>query len=101
MNPTKFCFACGQSIDYRAEICPKCGVRQNDVRVNGTKSRVATALLAFFLGGFGVHKFYLGRVGQGFLYLIFCWTFIPAILAFIEFIIYLCMSDEAFAAKYG
>lgn len=101
MNPTKFCYACGQSIDSRAEICPKCGVRQQDAKVTGKKSRIAAALLAFFLGGFGVHKFYLGRVGQGILYLIFCWTFIPAIVAFIEFVIYLCTSDEDFAKKYG
>ena len=65
------------------------------------KSRLAAALLAFFLGGFGVHKFYLGRVGQGILYLLFFWTFIPAIVAFVEMIIYLTMTDEAFAAKYG
>jgi TM2 domain-containing membrane protein YozV len=94
-----FCFACGQAIDHRAEICPKCGVRQRPAV--GQKSRIAAALLAFFLGGFGVHKFYLGRVVWGFVYLIFCWTLIPAIIAFIEFIIYLFMSDEAFAAKYG
>lgn len=67
----------------------------------GKKSRIAAALLAFFLGGFGVHKFYLGRIGWGILYLLFCWTFIPALVAFIEFIIYLCMSDEDFARKYG
>lgn len=67
----------------------------------GQKSRIAAALLAFFLGGFGVHKFYLGRVGWGIIYLIFFWTFIPAIIAFIEFIIYLCTSDEDFAKKYG
>jgi TM2 domain-containing membrane protein YozV len=96
---TIFCFACGQAIDMRAEICPKCGVRQKPVR--GQKSKIAAALLAFFLGGFGVHKFYLGRVGWGIVYLLFFWTFIPAIIAFVEFIIYLCMSDEAFAAKYG
>lgn len=94
-----YCFACGQPVDVRAEICPKCGVRQK--RVVGQKSRIAAALLAFFLGGFGVHKFYLGRVVWGFLYLIFFWTLIPAIIAFIEFIVYLCMSDEAFAEKYG
>lgn len=99
--PTKFCFACGQTIDSRAEICPKCGVRQHTAPVVGQKSRVAAALLAFFLGGFGVHKFYLGKVGQGFLYLIFFWTFIPAVVAFVEFIIYLVMSDQEFARKYG
>ncbi|HFF4522772.1 TPA: TM2 domain-containing protein, partial [Acinetobacter baumannii] len=53
------------------------------------------------LGGFGAHKFYLGKVGQGILYLIFFWTFIPAIIAFFEGIIYLCTSDEDFAKKYG
>lgn len=65
------------------------------------KSRIAAALLAFFLGGFGVHRFYLGQVGLGVLYLLFFWTFIPSIIAFVEFIIFLVMSDEAFAAKYG
>ncbi|SQD02762.1 Tfp pilus assembly protein, major pilin PilA [Escherichia coli] len=70
-------------------------------RTASSKSRMTAALLAFFLGGLGAHKFYLGKVGQGFLYLIFCWTFIPAIVAFIEFFIYLCTSDEDFARKYG
>ena len=68
---------------------------------HGHKSRVAAILLAFFLGGFGVHKFYLGRVGQGILYLLFFWTFILAILAIIEMIIYICTNDEDFARKYG
>lgn len=97
--PGVFCFACGQGIDVRAEICPKCGVRQK--RAVDQKSRIAAALLAFFLGGFGIHKFYLGRIVWGFVYLLFCWTFIPSLVAFVEFIVYLCMSDESFAAKYG
>ena len=58
-------------------------------------------MFALLLGGFGIHKFYLGRVGQGILYLIFCWTFIPALVGFIEGIIYLTMSDEDFEKKYG
>ncbi|HEX4735949.1 MAG TPA: TM2 domain-containing protein [Allosphingosinicella sp.] len=65
------------------------------------RSRIAAALFALFLGGFGVHKFYLGRTGQGIVYLLFCWTLLPAIIAFIEGIVYLVMSDEEFAAKYG
>ncbi|ANC36146.1 MULTISPECIES: TM2 domain-containing protein [Gammaproteobacteria] len=101
MVPTKFCYACGQQIDARAEICPKCGVRQQDAKVNGKKSKIAAGIFALFLGGIGVHKFYLGKVGMGILYLIFCWTLLPAIIAFFEGIIYLCTSDEDFAKKYG
>jgi TM2 domain-containing membrane protein YozV len=65
------------------------------------KSKSTTAILAFFLGGIGVHRFYLGQTGLGFLYLIFFWTFIPAIIAFIDFIIFLTMSDEKFNEKYN
>lgn len=31
------------------------------------KSRTAAALLAFFLGGIGIHRFYVGKVGTGIL----------------------------------
>ncbi len=105
----KFCSECGAVIKAKAEICPKCGVRQmsspatislGPVASNG-KSRIAAALFAFFLGGFGGHKFYLGQVGLGIVYLIFCWTFIPSIIAFIEFILFLTMSDEKFNRQYG
>jgi TM2 domain-containing membrane protein YozV len=40
-------------------------------------------------------------VGLGILYLLFCWTFIPSVIGLIEGIIYLTMTDQAFAAKYG
>ena len=62
---------------------------------------MAAALFAFFLGAFGAHKFYLGQIGLGVLYLVFCWTMIPAIVAFIEFILFLVMSDVDFDRKYG
>ena len=65
------------------------------------KTRIATALFAFFLGGFGAHKFYLGQIGLGVLYFVFFWTFIPAIVAFIEFILFLVMTDEKFNQQYG
>lgn len=65
------------------------------------KNKVVAAVLAILLGGFGIHKFYLGRIGQGIVYLIFFWTFIPAIIGFIEGIVYLCMDEDAFEAKYG
>ncbi len=103
----KFCSECGETIKAKAEICPKCGVRQAaapsafvTTAPNG-KSKLAAALFALFLGGFGAHKFYLGQTGTGVLYLVFCWTWIPAIIALIEFILFLTMSDEAFNQKYG
>ena len=34
------------------------------------KSWIATLLLCIFLGGFGVHRFYVGKVGTGILYLL-------------------------------
>lgn len=64
------------------------------------KSKTTAGILAILLGGIGVHKFYLGKAGQGFLYLIFCWTYIPAIIGFIEGIIYLTTSEENFYNKY-
>lgn len=52
---------------------------------NANKKSVTTGvLLAVFLGGLGVHKFWLGSPGMGTLYIIFCWTFIPAIVALID-----------------
>jgi TM2 domain-containing membrane protein YozV/ribosomal protein L40E len=103
----KFCRDCGAVINIKAEICPKCGVRQSAAPTslgasapNG-KSRIAAALFALLLGGIGVHKFYLGQVGMGILYVVFCWTFIPSIVGFIEGILLLVMTDETFASKYG
>lgn len=51
-------------------------------------------LLAFFLGGIGIHKFYAGKIAAGILYLLFFWTTIPAFIAFIEFIIGLCKETD-------
>lgn len=65
------------------------------------KNKMTAGLLALFVGGFGVHKFYLGQAGIGVVYLLFCWTGIPGIIAFIEGIILLTMSDDDFNAKYN
>lgn len=34
-----------------------------------TKSKTTAALLCFFLGGVGIHRFYVGKVGTGFLWM--------------------------------
>jgi TM2 domain-containing membrane protein YozV len=64
------------------------------------KDRLVAITFALLLGSVGVHKFYLGKVAQGILYLVFCWTYIPAIIAWVEGIIYLRTSNEEWAAKY-
>jgi TM2 domain-containing membrane protein YozV len=48
------------------------------------KDEVVGVLLAVFLGGLGIHHFYLRRNGLGVLYLLFSWTGIPFILGLIE-----------------
>ncbi|HZK44207.1 MAG TPA: NINE protein [Syntrophomonadaceae bacterium] len=105
-NKTKYCSNCGQIIDFNAEICPKCGVRVAPAPVQGLslgdgKNKIVAAILAIILGSLGAHKFYLGKIGTGILYILFCWTFIPALVGVIEGIIYLTMSDAEFSSKYN
>ncbi len=97
----QFCQTCGAVIHKQAELCPKCGVRQRQGNTGNTKSKTTAGVFALLLGGFGAHKFYLGRTGMGVLYLVFCWTFIPAIVALVEGILFLTMSDDAFEEKYS
>ena len=56
---------------------------KNGVYVN----KVLYLVLTFLFGGIGVHKFYAGKVKEGILRVLFCWTFIPTILAIAEFIV--------------
>ncbi|MGL5682478.1 MAG: TM2 domain-containing protein [Marinifilaceae bacterium] len=65
------------------------------------KNKLAAILLAFFLGTFGIHKFYLGQTKAGILYLIFCWTIIPTILSLIDFVMLIIMTQQEFDAKYN
>lgn len=104
---TKFCVECGAEINQKAEICPKCGVRVAPLPApapkKDPKNKTTAALLAIFLGGLGIHKFYLGggSTKWGVVYLLLCWTFIPAILGFIEGIMFLTMDESGFHDSYG
>jgi TM2 domain-containing membrane protein YozV len=65
------------------------------------KNKIIAGVLAILLGGLGVHKFYLGNLGQGIIYLLFCWTGIPGIIGLIEGILYLVKTDEEFDRLYN
>jgi DNA-directed RNA polymerase subunit RPC12/RpoP len=79
-----FCSNCSKEMSAAAKSCPSCG---HPNIILGQKSKVAFVLLAIFLGGIGVHRMYIGDVGLGILYLLFCWTGIPMFVAFIEAIV--------------
>lgn len=98
----QYCSSCGEIIKKEAEICPHCGVRQKPAPggASGSKDRVTAGILALLLGGIGAHKFYLDQTGLGVLYLCFSWTLIPALVGFIEGILYLTKTDEEFNRRY-
>lgn len=107
------CPFCKEEIREDAIKCKHCGSMLQDAAgsavnapggltpaVHTGKSKIAAGLFGILLGGLGIHKFYLGRIFWGVVYLLFCWTFIPAIIGLVEGIIYLTMNDEVFSAKY-
>ena len=83
-RPTKYCQACGRVVDAAAVVCPACGVMQADMAgavgfpggyavgyPGRSEKRILVAfLLCFFVGVFGVHRFYAGKVGTGILQLL-------------------------------
>lgn len=91
---------------------------------SSSRSKVAAGLLAIFLGGLGIHKFYLGYLGPG-LIILGLWTlgfsmeffwrsslfgpfsdigiliwFLLVLIALIEGVIYLTKSNEEFEELY-
>ncbi len=65
----RFCPNCSSPRDVNAVMCVKCGVYfappQNFAPPGVVvKSNLVAAILAFFLGTFGVHNFYLGYTNK-------------------------------------
>lgn len=69
--------------------------------IQSKKSKLATVLLAFFLGTFGIHRFYLGQTVRGILYLVLCWTLVISIISIYDAIIFLIMGEDEFDQRYN
>lgn len=95
MSENKFCKHCGEQIDNDCVVCPKCGkqveklggvegasniVINNNAQANvvnsgfstgiSPKSKMVTLILSIFLGGLGIHRFYVGKIGTGIIWLL-------------------------------
>ena len=91
------CLGCGKELHVTAATCPHCGASQRSQRY---KSKITAAVLAFFLGGFGIHRFYLGQ-WWGVIYLLLFWTMIPGFVALVEFIVFLACNQRGWDEKYN
>ena len=80
----KYCFNCGKETIAGAVICTNCGVPVRGGAAYGQeqKSKMVAGLLGIFLGAWGVHQFYLGKIPLAVIHLalgavgvmfLFCW----------------------------
>lgn len=69
-----FCKNCGKELSNNALQCPHCGevtnVNPNIPSNASDREWLPTLLLCFFLGGFGIHSFYVGKTGIGIIQLL-------------------------------
>lgn len=80
------CTVCGQPLSWQTQ--PPAVPQVPYAQYISPKSRLAVTLLAWFLGVFGIHRFYVGKIGTGILMLLTLgglgiWAFIDFIIAVI------------------
>jgi len=77
--------------------------------LSGDKNKLVAALLALFLGWFGMHKFYLGKKSAGIIMLVVSLlgfillgipTMIIGMIAFVEAIVYFLKPEDEFQRLY-
>lgn len=63
------------------------------------KDKNVAALLALFGGSLGIHRFYLGQIGLGIVYLFLFWM--SWLIGLIDFFVFLSMDQKEFDLKYN
>ena len=89
-----YCHNCGNSVNPGAAVCMTCGHALGNTPIAGTgaKSKLVAGLLGIFLGGWGIHNFYLGYTTKGIIQIILtvCSCGLGSLWGFIEGILILC-----------
>ncbi|MCR5605450.1 MAG: NINE protein [Treponema sp.] len=96
-----FCKKCGKEITDDTRFCPFCGTDQLISVIHNSsnarnpnvsnKSRTVAALLAFFLGALGIHRFYVGKTGTAVLQILLSCCFgLGYVWALIDLVVILC-----------
>ena len=65
-----FCNKCGKEVNDEAVVCVGCGCAVKNVSVERDNKGLITILLCWFLGIFGVHRFYTGHTTIGIIQLL-------------------------------
>lgn len=91
-----YCRYCGVAIDRLDNHCPACSAEQN----LKPRSQIVAGLLALFLGGLGLHRFYLGQ-WWGIFYLLLSWSGLPMLVALVEAVTFLATDKDDWKARYG
>jgi TM2 domain-containing membrane protein YozV len=63
-------------------------------------TKMVAGILALLLGGWGIHKFYLGNTTTGIIQLLLGFVCIGSVIGWIEGILYLTKSNEDFYRTY-
>jgi len=85
-----YCQNCGNPTVPGAAVCTACGAALNVVTAE-SKSKMTAGLLGIFLGGLGIHNFYLGYTGKAIAQIVLSFCFgAGAIWGFVEGILILC-----------
>ena len=89
-----FCPNCGQPTVPGAYACTNCGfglaAAAAAAPAVGAKSKLTAGLLGIFLGGLGVHNFYLGYTGKAIAQILLSCVGVGGIWGLIEGILILC-----------